>query len=365
MYIVQKKIMKTFYVSAHSGIHRSHIAAPVREIPPNTYVIMTTVCGRYSLSTNTNFTNKWLRTPEGINALAKHITQTGNMFVNGKRIFRPGDVGPVVNQILSFNQKSNQHYEHLFLGITEAPLGAVNLYKSANSKIRRTSAEHFSNLLFKLRQFVYINGTYAYYDSVNSGNNNGTEESVNITTIEPRQFDSLDISEKIYAIQTLFSDPILGNGLNIAADQLLKALHDSDYADKLMSGEIPIRSFNSGDVRMSGLLAQHGPGVYIIDTCRAIRHTTISNNLMTLRILNRVTNNGKSYKQVVVPIDPVAFEQSMLGVLDEEEKQNIRNRWEYFRRVALVFREHETERGARYRPFRTWTGPPDSFYTAP
>ena len=236
-----------YYIASHSEIPRkenvSHAHIP--EIPENTYLIMTTKCGRLAAVSEENaFLKKWINSPEGIERLKKLIN-AGNhpLYVNGRRVFFPGNKGPI-NQVLDFINENKP--EIFFLGVKKAPIQMRNLAADYAKKIKEISRENLLKVYKKLTK----------------------TENKNLNHLN--DFDEADL---VAEIQSTIAKLLINNEFaQMAYPQLYMAITDNAYFKEFVIAKtIPFEHIVFGTSKISKILAKHGPGIYIINACRGYR----------------------------------------------------------------------------------------------
>ena len=236
--------LPVYYVSAHSKIPKKSVKH-IDRIPDNTYLIMTTECGRYSYPENQNFLHKWISTADGVQRL-KNLVKTGDhpLFINGKRIYRPGSKDRPVNQVLGFTE-SKRIRETFYLGITRAPVNLQTIKTNALNRIRALS---------KSKLVEAFNAVKNIYD----------RERTNSEKMRP-----IDLINEISRMITIMMTG--GTRKHVSTEQLEKVIMSRKYRNNLLvSHDVPFEYIIRGNKLISDLLKESGSGIYIIDTCRGI-----------------------------------------------------------------------------------------------
>ena len=244
--------MTIFYVSAHSKIPKKTKSAfmEINSVPQNTYIIMKSQCGEYSWLDDTAFIEKYLTTPEGVRYLEDFVTKTSQSEIDGKRIYRPGDIGPI-NQVLNFKQKENK----FFLGVDIAPLNSEKIKNNSKQKVFKLDRNFLENF--------YKNFYTIFKSDDDDDDDTGFEENPGIF---------MNKEQLIFNIMDMMS--LYANSIELMTFyQFEKLLTDEKYFRNFINKKVKINSFTE-NIKISQLLEKKGPAIYVIDTCRAYRKVT-------------------------------------------------------------------------------------------
>ena len=248
--------MSVFYVSAHSKIPKKTKSAfrEINSIPDNTYIIMNTQCGKYSWLDDTGFLEKYLTTPEGVKYIRDFVLNTNHIFIDEKRIYRPGEVGPI-NQNLDFRQIKNT----FFLGVNTAPINIKKIKNNMKEKVFQLDRNFFENFY---KNFYIIFEPLLY--NLNNNDNWSVYEK------DPTKFkDKNDLIFGLMEIMSLYG----GSVENMSYYHFEKLSTDENYFKKFIDKKIKVNTY-SEKIKISNFVKNKGPAIYIIDTCRAYRKVT-------------------------------------------------------------------------------------------
>lgn len=252
--------MKVLYVSAHSKIPKKTKPnfREINSVPENTYIVMKAYCGEYSWLNDSKFVEKYLTTPEGVQHLQNVVLKTNQDSIDGKRIYRPGEMGPI-NQVLNFQQRKNK----FFLGVNVAPLNVQKTKNNMKEKVFLLSRSFFENF--------YKN----FHEVYKTGLNNVEEEGTGYEE-DPSVFK--DKEELVFNLMDMMST--YGGYLGLMTYyQFEKLLTDEQYFKNFIDKKIKINN-SSQTIKISNLVTSKGPAIYIIDTCRAYRKVTLVKNIL-------------------------------------------------------------------------------------
>jgi len=249
-----------FYVSAHSKIPKKTKPnfSEINSIPENTYIIMKASCGEYSWLDDSGFVEKYLTTPEGVQYLQNVVLKSNQISIDGKRIYRPGEIGPI-NQVLNFKQREN----NFFLGVNIAPLNVQKTKNNMKEKVFLLSRTFFEDF--------YKNFHYVYKTRFDNLNEEGTgfEE-------DPSVFK--DKEDLVFNLMDMMST--YGGSLDLMSYyQFEKLLTDEQYFKNFIDKKIKINN-SSQTIKISDLMSSKGPAIYVIDTCRAYRKVTFVKDIL-------------------------------------------------------------------------------------
>ena len=242
--------MSILYVSAHSKIPKRY--REIDEVPPNTYIIMKVKCGEYSWVNDTAFVDKYMTTPEGIGHIRDFVMNTDQLEIDGKRIFRPGEVGPI-DQTLSFKQNPS---ERIFLGVNAAPLN-VQKIQNVVHHLDRPFLENFYRNFHVVFKTLYDNGVTGFAE-------------------DPVSFK--DKNELVFNLMDMMST-YAGSVDLISYQQFVRLMTDEAYFRNFVNKRVRLNN-PPADIKISDLVHERGPGIYVIDTCRAFRKVTITGGII-------------------------------------------------------------------------------------
>lgn len=299
--------MSIFYVSAHSKIPKLY--REIDEVPLNTYIIMKTECGQYSWIDDTAFVEKYLTTLEGVRSLRDFVTTTDHLEIDGKRIFRPGEVGPV-DQKLSFRQNPS---ERIFLGVNIAP---VNVKKIQNLvyHLDRNFLENFYIDFHVVFKGLYDNGVTGFAE-------------------DPASFK--DKNELVFNLMDMMST-YAGSINTMSYQQFERLLTDKSYFTNFVNRRVNVNSAAPADIQISELVREQGAGIYVIDTCRAHRKVTIHKD-----VVHVAPSRKKGFKGLQVRMGSV---KKMLSGMKPETRQKYEPRITNAMRIIPELRRREQVR---------------------
>ena len=250
--------LPVYYVSAHSSItdDDEHLG----QIPDNRYLIMTTECGNMSyINNHNNFLSKWLSTNKGIEKLSDLVSKHKSpVFLNGKRIYRPGkNMGPV-DQVLEFAKSAKNTF---FLGIQRAPINIKKIKGDAVKRIKQIPR----TILVQVYTEIYA----LLYGGTNSESNTDVDR-------DPYQDPNNLSTEKLIGdITWMIKMLVGGGGANppVSPEQIERVILDPEYSYKLLKMRtIPVEYVVSGNKTIGRILNEGPKGIYIMDTCRVIHN---------------------------------------------------------------------------------------------
>jgi hypothetical protein len=286
-----------YYISAHSEIprkgHVSHTHIP--KIPENTYLIMTTECGKVSYVTAENaFLKKWINSPEGIESLKSLInTGTHPLYVNGRLVYSPGNEGPI-NQVLDFIK--NGKPEIFFLGVKKAPIQMRNLEGDYAKKIKDISRE---KLLEVYRKLADPKNTSKNWNHLND-------------------YDEADLVDEIQSMMA--KERNYNQYSKISYPQLYMAITDNAYFKEfILDKQTPFEQLFEGSKKISKILEEHGPGIYIIDACRVYGKIRPSGNYAKIN----PDESGILKKAIIVPLKPTPGQYQFIKNLHDLTNKQI------------------------------------------
>ena len=308
-----------FYVSAHSKIPKktkpNH--SEISSIPDNTYIIMKASCGECSWLDDIGFIEKYLTTPEGVQYLQNVVLKTNQDFIDGKRIYRPGEIGPI-NQALNFKQRENK----FFLGINTAPINIQKTKINMKEKVFLLSRTFFEDF--------YKNFHDVYKTSFNNVDEEGTGFEEDPSVFKDKQ-------ELVFNLMDMMSTYGGSMGL-MTYYQFEKLLTDEQYFKNFIDKKIKVNNF-SPNVKISDLVTSKGPAIYIIDTCRAYRKVTIEKDILHVASSKKkgfgaLSVHRAGIKKALSKMDPemrAKYKERLMNALETIPKLSMResSRGEY------------------------------------
>ena len=217
---------------------------------------MTTECGNMSyINNHNNFLSKWLSTDKGIEKLSDLVSKhKAPVFLNGKRIYRPGkNMGPV-DQVLEFAKSAKNTF---FLGIQRAPINIKKIKGDAVKRIKQIPR----TILVQVYTEIYA----LLYGGTNSESNTSDDQ-------DPYQDPNKMSTKKLIDNITWMIKMLVGSvNSPVSPEQIERVILDPEYSYKLLKMRtIPVEYVVSGNKTIGSILNEGPKGIYIMDTCRGI-----------------------------------------------------------------------------------------------
>ena len=313
-----------YYISAHSTIpHKENeLHTHIPAIPEHTYLIMTTKCGKLSsVSAENAFLKKWINSPEGIESLEKLIDAgTHPLYVNGRRVFSPGNKGPI-NQILKFVNENKP--EIFFLGVKKAPIQMRNLEGDYEKKIKKISRKDLLKVFKKLFRLANPENTNEEWSYLND-------------------HDDADLVAEIQGM--IAKRRNYNESSKMAYPQLYMAITDLDYFNKfVIDKKTPFEQLYEGNLKISEILAKHGPGIYIIDACRGYRRIERGKDYIEIKPdETRILKKSVMLLRNWTPAD-LNFLEKDLKQITHEQRLHVEERLANWERTVKPLRSNEKD----------------------
>ena len=289
-----------YYVSAHSSI--PDVGNHIDKIPPGTYLVMTTQCGNLSYVENKNFLHRLLGTEEGVKYLTNYITSTNApVYFNDKRIYRPGNKGPV-NQVLEFAKNAKNAF---FIGIQQAPINVRKIQGDATERIKQ------------IPRVVLIQ----VYNEI----------------VHDNQLPELMSTEKL--IKKINQKIHILVGGTISQEQVEKIILDPQYShDLFVTGKERITHVVTGNKSIDQILKEGPTGIYIVDACRGIYGVSEYEGLTRVKPVA----TQKYRKTVEFPIGQ--HRASIKHIVEKSNYKGIKRRVKAFRKRKNELQAREMRR---------------------